>query len=137
MWRFNLFKYDPGRIRFYYILLLLFSWGLIWWGYVAFMSSLEENRLQDLQKKATLETLLFEDYAARNLDSVQVVLKSMMMLTLTNPQMIKEQRFTPSLIKEAIELHPMIRSLSLVDPNGSIVASSEPKNINVKLSDED
>lgn len=134
MWRFNLFKYDPGRIRFYYILLLLFSWGLIWWGYVAFMSSLEENRLQDLQKKATLETLLFEDYAARNLDSVQVVLKSMTILT--SQQALKEQRFTSNLIKETIELHPMIRSLSLVDPNGIIIASSEPKNIKVKLSDE-
>lgn len=136
MWRLNFFKYDPGRIRLYYGLLLILAWALIWWGYLAFMSSLEESRLQDLQKKATLETLLFEDYAARNLDSVHLVLRSMAMLTLTNQQMIKEQRFTPSLIKEAIEQHPMIRSLSLVDPDGNIIASSEPKNIKVKLTDE-
>lgn len=134
MWRFNLFNHDPGKIRLYYGLLLVVAWILIWWGYFAFMNSLEESRLQDLQKKATLETLLFEDYAARNLDSVQVVLKSMTILT--NAKSVKDQWFTPTMIKETIELHPMIRSLSLVDPNGVIIASSEPKNLKVKLSDE-
>ena len=128
---FNIFKSDPGRIRIYYVLLLLAAWIFIWWGYFAFMDSLEENRLQDLQKKATLETLLFEDYATQNLDSVQVVLKSMMLQT--NQQSIKGNRFTSEFIKDAIDLHPIIRSLSLVDPKGHIVASSEPRNMKVKL----
>jgi diguanylate cyclase (GGDEF)-like protein/PAS domain S-box-containing protein len=133
MWQSNVFKHSPGKIRMYYGLLLVLALALIWWGYFAFMSSLEESRLQGLQRKATLETLLFEDYASRNLDSVQVVLKSMTMLT--NPQSIKEKHFTAELIKEAIELHPMIRSLSLVDANGYIIASSEPRNLKFKLTD--
>jgi diguanylate cyclase (GGDEF)-like protein/PAS domain S-box-containing protein len=131
MFRFNIFKSDPGRIRIYYGLLLVAAWIFIWWGYFAFMGSLEENRLQDLQKKATLETLLFEDYTSRSLDSVQVVLRSMTIQT--NQQSIRDNRFTPEFIKEAIDLHPMIRSLSLVDSQGQIIASSEIRNRKIKL----
>jgi len=124
----------PIKIRLYYVSIFVVASVLTWSSYLGFMQALESTRIEDLEKRSTLETLLFEDYAARSLDVVQSVLNSMTMLT--NPQAIKSNRFTPEFLKESIETYPIIRSISLVDENGIIVASSETKNLKVRLTPE-
>ena len=118
---------EPNKIRLYYLLLLLLVLTLIWSSYFSFIGNLERNRLEEIHQKSALETILFEDHLSRSLDTVESVLDSIELLT--NEKVINASRFKGDFLRNLIYQHPIVRSLSLVDPTGLVIASSEPKNI--------
>ena len=118
---------EPNKIRFYYLLLLLLVLAIIWSSYFSFIRNLEISRIEEIHQKSALETVLFEDHLSRSLDTVESVLDSIQLLT--NEKIVNDNRFKSDFLRNLIYQHPIVRSLSLIDPAGQVIASSEPKNI--------
>ncbi len=118
---------EPNKIRFYYLLLLLLVLAIIWSSYFSFIRNLEISRIEEIHQKSALETVLFEDHLSRSLDTVESVLDSIELLT--NEKIVNDNRFKSDFLRDLIYQHPIVRSLSLIDPAGQVIASSEPKNI--------
>ncbi|MDE2625196.1 MAG: diguanylate cyclase [Betaproteobacteria bacterium] len=121
----------PRKARLFFLLLL---WGgllVIWVGYFASLHALQVNALNDLKSNARAESILLEDHASRTLDTVSERLNSLS--ALPEPGSFYQGPQSSPTLDSLIYGDRMVRSLSLVDSGGRVVASSSPRNVGVRL----
>lgn len=126
---------DRQASPYAYRLLLLLSailvtavvWGIYW----VSIRAVERSATENLAKRVSADTVILEDHFTRSVDVVTSVLRSASALDdqsrLLNPSVSLE--ILTSLIIDV----PIIRSLSLVDASGRVVASSSPRNVGITL----
>lgn len=121
----------PRKSRLFFLVLLLGSLLLIWAGYFISLQAVRVNALNDLKSNARTEAILLEDHASRTLDTVSDRLNALSALSEAG-DLYKGSQSSPTL-DSLIYGDRMVRSLSLVDNGGRVVASSAPKNVGTKL----
>lgn len=126
-WRAN-----PVLVRRIYVAIWLAGLALIWGTYGVARSTIEHNLDHELQRRLLSDTLMLEDHAARSLGSVVSRLQAM--VALTGRDDLESGRLAAPKLRDMIDDDAMVRSLSLVDPQGRIVASSSSSNVDLRIS---
>ena len=125
------FELDPTRFRRLFVLFALGALVLIWAAFGASNYTIRHNLERGLVKTVQSDALMLEDHASRALDAVASQLK--FVSAQTSSAALRGTRLAPQAIRGLIFESPMVRSLSLVDPAGRVVASSEDDNIGLVL----
>lgn len=122
---------DPSWFRKLFLAFALGALGLIWGAYLAsnhtIRSSVERGLVQDAQSSA----LVLEDHASRALDAVAARLR--FVGSITSWGTIWSQRLSSDYLRGLTSETPMLRSLSLVDEKGLVLASSDPHDVGLIL----
>jgi diguanylate cyclase (GGDEF)-like protein/PAS domain S-box-containing protein len=128
---------SPGQLRRAFAALLALAWLLISGGYLAAVHLLKNNAERNLQGRLASDSLILEDHLSRTLDTVVARLESVAAFTFVDPSSpegsLGGKRFSPEWLKDLIFQDVVIRSLSLVDETGRIIASSNADNLGVIL----
>lgn len=118
-------------LRLLFAAVAVFSTALIWLVYSFATNLVAEGAVRGLRERIDVDSHMLEDHVSRALDGVVGVLKvaaaSDQRVVLQNPSAGVEA--LSALIAEV----PAVRSLSLVDAAGVVVASSSPRNLGVNL----
>ena len=122
---------DPRRVRRFYTLLagagLVLVWAAFGYGQHVFRSSTEGA----LQARLESEAVLLEDHATRSLDAVKARLAAL--ATLTSAATLRGGQLGTSRLSELIAGDPLVRSVSLVDDQDRVIASSSASNLGLRL----
>ena len=122
---------DPRRVRRFYAALALGGLALIWaafaYGLQVFRGSVEGS----LQARLESEAVMLEDHASRALDAVKARLSSL--AALTNAATVRGGQLGSPRLAELIAGDPLVRSVSLVDDQDRVIASSDPRNIGLRV----
>ena len=122
---------DPRRVRRFFATLFVLGLALIWavFGYSwhVFRSGVEGS----LQARLDSEAVLLEDHASRALDAVKARLTSL--AALTSPQTLRSGQLGAARLSELIAADPLVRSVSLVDDQDRVIASSHAAHIGLRL----
>jgi diguanylate cyclase (GGDEF)-like protein len=100
---------------------------LIWTSYAIAHRTIVDNMERDLEQRVETDTLVLEDHASRVLDGVVTRLEAVAELSDVK-DLAQTLKFSQKL-RDLLFDDTVVRSLSLVDPNGAIVVSSNRANI--------
>jgi diguanylate cyclase (GGDEF)-like protein/PAS domain S-box-containing protein len=122
---------DPRRVRRFFAGLLVLGLALIWavfaYSWHVFRSGVEGA----LQARLDSEVVLLEDHASRALDAVKARLGSL--AALTSPATLGSGQLGTARLSELIAADPLVRSVSLVDDQDRVIASSNAAHIGLRL----
>jgi diguanylate cyclase (GGDEF)-like protein/PAS domain S-box-containing protein len=122
---------NPLRVRRFFATLLVLGLVLIWsvfgYGWHALRSGAEEA----LQSRLDSEIVLLEDHASRALDAVRARLGSLAALTSTAT--LRSGQLGAARLAELIADDPLLRSVSLVDDQDRVLASSDAAQVGLRL----
>ncbi len=124
-------KLKPTQFRLLFLVIFLIGTTLIWGAYFSGIYFVQNNAQDNLEAKVRTLALILEDHASRSLDAVTVRLKSV--AAVTTPAVSGNARLTSSALMSVIFNDNIIRSLSLVDDQGRVIASSSEQNIGIVL----
>ena len=125
------FKVEPLKFRIIFAVALISALAVIWSAYVVGTSYVQESAIRSLKHLVQSETVILEDHLSRTLDVVTARLK--FVAAFTNEQTLKDKRLRGDQLYELIQEDRVVRSLSLADDHGRIVASSNPRNVGVSI----
>ncbi len=125
------FKLEPKRFRLLFRLLAALALLLIWLVYLGSEYFIRHNLEQGLEQRVQRDALLLEDHGSRALDTVVSRLKAV--ATFSGPTVLRAGGLSSGMLRDLILDNPVLRSLSLLDPQGRVIASSEPGNLGVRL----
>jgi diguanylate cyclase (GGDEF)-like protein/PAS domain S-box-containing protein len=114
---------EPRRLRRLFVALLVGALLVIWGAWLNGIHALQKNAEGTLSSRIEVDTLLLEDHASRALDAVAAQLQGLPAGGVPSP----------AALQALIDDGPMIRSVSLVDPAGRVVASSSARNLGLAL----
>ncbi len=124
-------KVKPKQFRFLFLGILLLGSALIWGAYFSSITFAQKNAEQALKARVQALVLILEDHVSRSLDAVNARLKSV--AAVTTSRMKSDARLSQASLLSMIFNDNIVRSISLVDDQGLVVASSSAKNIGVVL----
>ena len=127
----NGFQIEPKKFRLFFVVLYLLLMILIWSVSLIGLRVVKENLVNSLKERIESDTLVLEDHASRSLDTVTARLESL--IPVTNEDALRVQALSTEFLRQIVFEDRIIRSLSLVDPSGKIVASSTADNLGVTL----
>ncbi len=127
-------KIKPTRFRFLLLSIFLIGTILIWGGYFTSIYVIQDNARNTLSDKAQTLALIFEDQVSISMDAIAARLKSV--AAFTTPESLRDGRLSRQSLARLIADDYLIRSLSLVDDQGVIVASSSTQTIGAILSND-
>lgn len=116
-WRSN-----PAVVRRTYVAVWLALLALIWLSFAIARQTLTDSLVRELRQRLHTDTLVLEDHASRSLDSVVSRLESVGVLSASDD--LRSGRLSPAKLRNLVFEDTMVRSLSLIDPQGRIVTSS-------------
>jgi len=122
---------DPRRYRLLFLAMLAGAFALIWSAWWVGLRFVEQSAEASLRKRIDLDSLLLEDHVSRTLDIVTARLQSV--VALTRPGALGDGSLSPAGLDELIFEDRMLRSLSLVDPAGQVILSSNPANLGTRV----
>lgn len=125
-------KVQPKKFRFLFLGILLVGSALIWGAYFLSINFAQKNAEQALKARVQALVLILEDHVSRSLDAVGARLKSV--AAVTTSEMKSDIRLSQASLLSMIFNDNIVRSISLVDDRGRVIASSSAKNIGVVLS---
>lgn len=120
---------DPKRFRFFFVSFFVILLIMIWSGSFIALKAVRENLIISLKDRIEADTLVLEDHASRALDTVTARLESM--LPLTTEDTIRVEALSVELLRQIVIEDRIVRSLSLIDPSGRVIASSNPGNLGI------
>lgn len=122
---------NPLRVRRFYAVVAMLGLALIWaafgYGLHLFRGSVEAA----LRARMASEAVLLEDHASRALDAVKARLGAL--AALTSPATIQGGQLGSARLAELIAGDPLVRSVSLIDDQDRVIASSSAVNIGLRL----
>jgi len=121
------FKVEPVKFRLIFVGTAVLALLLIWSVYFAGTHFIEQSAIRALKQQVQSETTILEDHLSRSLDVVTTRLR--FAAAFTNEQSLKDGRLRGDRLYELIQEDRVVRSLSLIDDRGRIVASSNPRNL--------
>jgi diguanylate cyclase (GGDEF)-like protein/PAS domain S-box-containing protein len=121
------FRVEPAKFRLIFAGLLVGALGLVWIGYAAARILLIRSAETGLSSRIEVDTLVLEDHVSRSLDVVAGRLRGAEPLTETVAGAGAES--AGASLGALILSDSVLRSLSLVDDLGRVVASSSPGNL--------
>lgn len=124
-------RLDPKKFRFFFAALFVLLLVMIWTGSFIALKAVRENLKVSLKDRIEADSLVLEDHASRTLDAVTARLESM--LPLTTEDTIRAKALSVDVLRQIVSEDRIVRSLSLVDPSGKVVASSSPGNLGITL----
>lgn len=124
-------RFSPRTLRGLFAGAALFGTAIIWLVYAFSTRTVEENTVLGLQERIGVDAVLLEDHVSRTLDSVVGVLEVAQARDKT--QLLKEREVATLELSKLIADVPVVRSLSLVDVSGRVVASSSARVLGVSL----
>ncbi len=124
-------RLDPKKFRFFFAALFVLLLVMIWTGSFIALKAVRENLKVSLKNRIEADSLVLEDHASRTLDAVTARLESM--LPLTTEDTIRIEALSVDVLRQIVSEDRIVRSLSLVDPSGKVVASSSPGNLGITL----
>ena len=101
--------------------------ALVWATYLNSVSVLERKAEDAFRDRLEALALILNEHVSNALDTVSGRLR--VLASLTTPEALQQERLTPALLDEIIFDDPLMRSISLLDPDGKVVASSWQPNI--------
>ncbi len=110
---------EPRRFRRLFLGLLLGMLLVIWVAWLNGIHALQRNAESALAARIEVDTLLLEDHASRTLDAVAARVE----------RLASSRSSSPAGLQALIAGDPTIRSVSLVDSAGRVVASSASGNV--------
>ncbi len=121
----------PQRTRTIALLLLVVAHALLWAAYTWTLRYLGDRDEADLADRMASDVVIYEDHVTRVLDTVTGRLRAAASLQTEAVRRSPEQagRRLEALVADEV----VVRSLSLVDPEGRVVASSWPANRDARL----
>lgn len=125
---------EPGRFRRAFLIALVAGLLLVWSAWFSSLYYIRKGEEEQLHSRIQGMALLLEDHATRTLDSVSARLKSVS--AFTSPAALREGRLSVEALGELIYADRVVRSLSLLDDQGRVVASSRAQDIGVRLAPE-
>ncbi len=123
------FKVEPLKFRIIFAVSLISALAVIWSVYFVGTKYVQESAILALKQKVQSETIILEDHLSRSLDVVTARLR--FVAALTNQQTLQDKQLSEKRLHELIQEDRVVRSLSLADERGRIVASSNPRNLGV------
>lgn len=124
---------DPLRVRRFFAALLLLGLALIWAGFGYGWYAVRGAAESALQSRLDSEIVLLEDHASRALDAVKARLGSL--ATLTTAATLRSGQLGTTRLSELIADDPLVRSVSLVDDQDRVLASSNTAHLGLRLPD--
>lgn len=116
-WRSN-----PVVVRRFYFAVWLALLTLIWGTYAIDRGTITDTLARELNQRMNTDAQVLEDHATRTLDAVVTRMESV--AALSGRSELQSGRIAPQQLKNLLFNDTMVRSLSLVDPAGRIVTSS-------------
>ena len=121
------FKVEPVKFRLIFVGTAVLALLLIWSVYFAGTHFIEQSAIRALKQQVQSETTILEDHLSRSLDVVTTRLR--FAAAFTNEQSLKDGRLRGDRLYELIQEDRVVRSLSLIDDRGRVVASSNSRNL--------
>lgn len=121
------FKVEPLKFRIIFAVALISALVVIWSAYFVGTQFVQESAIRALKQQVQSETVILEDHLSRSLDVVTARLG--FVAAFTNVQLLKDERLSSDRLYELIQGDRVVRSLSLVDDRGRVVASSNSRNL--------
>jgi PAS domain S-box-containing protein len=124
-------KLSPRTFRALFLLSALMVSALVWGIYWTSIRAVERAATQNLAERLSADAVMLEDHFTRSIDVVASVLRAS--TTLENPTRLSEPATGADALTRLIIEVPIIRSISLVDTDGRVVASSSARNVGMTL----
>jgi diguanylate cyclase (GGDEF)-like protein/PAS domain S-box-containing protein len=121
------FKVEPVKFRLIFIGAVLLAFALIWSVYFVSTRFVEQSAIRTLKQRIQTEAVILEDHLSRSLDVVSARLQ--FAAAFTNEQSLRDGRLRGERLYDLIQEDRVVRSLSLIDEHGRIVASSNARNL--------
>ena len=125
------FKVEPLKFRIIFAVSLISALAVIWSVYFVGTRYVQDSAIRALKQQVQSETVILEDHLSRSLDVVTARLR--FVAAFANVQSLKDERLRADRLYELIQEDRVVRSLSLVDDSGRIVASSNTRNLGVSI----
>lgn len=122
---------SPQRFRRMYGLLFVVGLAVIWGAFLAAQQAVRQGLERAMRERMQVEALVFEDHATRTLGSVAARLRSLG--ALTSMEALKGGRLRSGTLHDLLDDDPFVRSVSLVDDEDRIIASSSAGNLGLRL----
>ena len=122
-------KVDPRRTRLTFLGLLAGALTLIWAAWAVSLYFVKANDRINLEARIQSDALILEEHASRTLDTVAARLDTL--ATITDPRALVDGRLSSTALRDLILDDRILRSISLLDDNGQVLASSSPDNVGV------
>ena len=120
-------RLSPRRLRWLFVFFVVALQALVWATYLNSVSVLERKAEDAFRDRLEALALILNEHVSNALDTVSGRLR--VLASLTTPEALQQERLTPALLDEIIFDDPLMRSISLLDPDGKVVASSWQPNI--------
>jgi len=124
-------RLSPQTLRWLFLAAGAFSTVVIWLVYAYSTRLVENNSVRGLRERIRVDSVLLEDHVSHTLDSLVGVLKVVQARDRTH--LLKDSAVASEELSALIQEAPVVRSLSLVDAAGRVVASSSPRVVGVAL----
>ncbi|AGG34399.1 diguanylate cyclase [beta proteobacterium CB] len=125
------FKVEPLKFRIIFAASLISALAVIWSVYFVGIQYVQDSAIRALKQLVQSETVILEDHLSRTLDVVNARLR--FVSAFTNKESLKDERLRGDRLYDLIQEDRVVRSLSLLDDQGKIVASSNPRNLGVAI----
>ena len=128
------YRITPRRFRLGFVALLIVLVGSIWASALYGIEILRQNAEQSMKKELLSDSVAMESLVARALDSVASRLGTAGKVTASRG--VRPEPPSAETLNQLIVGDEFIRSLSLVDSSGKIIASSIPRNVGIAIPDD-
>lgn len=125
------FRASPRALRLLFVVVALFSTLLIWLVYSFATNLVAEGAVRGLRERIDVDSHMLEDHVSRALDGAVGVLK--VAAAADGRRLLQESDSAVESLGALIAEVPVVRSLSLVDSRGVIVASSSARNLGANV----
>lgn len=125
------FKVEPLKFRIIFAASLISALAIIWSVYFVGTRYVQDSAIKALKQKVQSESIILEDHLSRSLDVVSARLR--FVTAFTNEHSLKDKRLSSERLHELIQEDRVVRSLSLVDESGRVIASSNPRNLDALI----
>ncbi len=123
--------FSPRTLRWLFLAAAAFATVAIWLVYAYSTRLVENNSARGLRERIGVDSVLLEDHVSRTLDSLVGVLK--VVQAQDRAALLKNPAAATEALSALIVETPVVRSLSLVDANGTVVVSSSARVVGVSL----
>ncbi len=135
MARYNEFRLEPKKFRLAFASVLLGVYALTWATYFSSSRFIDREVIELLETRLQSEIVVLEDHVTRSLDTVAARLR--IVTGFIEDEALATGALSSEKLYDLIREDGVIRSLSLVDSRGLVLASSNPRNIGFRLPEED
>lgn len=122
---------DPRRSRHTFVGLLVGALVLIWAAWALSVHFIGTNDRAGLEARIQSDALVLEEHASRTLDTVAARLDTL--ATITDPRALEDGRLSSTALRDLILDDRILRSISLLDEQGRVLASSTPDNVGITV----